>query len=129
MRYQKRYGRIHNNTARKRTREFLIAVFITCVLVCRVSMAGDMVPFVIPAKPNPDSLIAVTSFEPVRTDSNRLQAQDGHFYRSGKRVRLWGVNLSFGANMPRHEDAPYIAARLAAAGVNTVRCHHMDTAH
>jgi hypothetical protein len=87
-----------------------------------------MIPFVIPAKPNPDSLIAVTSIEPVRTDSNRLKAQDGHFYRSGERVRLWGVNLSFGANMPRHEDAPYIAARLAAAGVNSVRCHHMDTA-
>jgi hypothetical protein len=30
--------------------------------------------------------------------------------------------------MPRHEDAPNVAARLAAAGVNTVRCHHMDTA-
>ncbi|MCP4609267.1 MAG: cellulase family glycosylhydrolase [Planctomycetes bacterium] len=87
-----------------------------------------MVPFVIPAKPNPDSLIAVTSIEPVKTDSNRLQARDGHFYRSGERVRLWGVNLSFGANMPKHEDAPYIAARLAAAGVNSVRCHHMDTA-
>jgi hypothetical protein len=91
-------------------------------------MAGEMAPFVIPAKPNPDSLIAVTSIEPVRTDSNRLQAQDGHFYRSGERVRFWGVNLSFGANMPKHEDAPYIAARLAAAGINSVRCHHMDTA-
>jgi len=87
-----------------------------------------MVPFVIPAKPNPNSLIAFTSFEPIKTDSNRLQALDGHFYRSGERVRLWGVNLSFGANMPRHEDAPYIAARLAAAGVNSIRCHHMDTA-
>jgi len=93
-----------------------------------VSAAGEMVPFVIPAKPNPDSLIAVTSFEPIRMDSNRLQTQDGHFYRDGKRERLWGVNLSMGANMPSHEDAPYIAARLAAAGVNTVRCHHMDTA-
>jgi hypothetical protein len=93
-----------------------------------MSVAGDFVPFVIPAKPNPDSLIAVTSFEPIKTDSNRLQASDGHFYRNGERIRLWGVNLSFGANLPRHEDAPFVAARLAAAGVNTVRCHHMDTA-
>jgi hypothetical protein len=91
-------------------------------------MAGNMVPFVIPAKPNPDSLIAFTSIEPIRTDSKYIDAIAGHFSRDGERVRLWGVNLSFGANMPSHEDAPYIAARLAAAGVNSVRCHHMDTA-
>ena len=128
MRYREHYSIPLSSMRTKHTEQFLIPVLITCVLVCRVSIAGEMVPFVIPAKPNPDSLIAVTSFEPVRTDSNRLQATDGHFYRSGERVRLWGVNLSFGANMPRHEDAPYIAARLAAAGVNTVRCHHMDSA-
>ena len=128
MRYREHYSIPLSSMRTKLIRQFLIPVFITCALVCRVSIAGEMVPFVIPAKPNPNSLIAVTSFEPVRTDSNRLQATDGHFYRSGERVRLWGVNLSFGANMPRHEDAPYIAARLAAAGVNSVRCHHMDTA-
>ena len=33
------------------------------------------------------------------------------------------------ANLPSHEDAPDIAARMAAAGVNTVRCHHLDTAN
>ncbi len=128
MRYQEHYNRIRSNTRTQHTRQFLIPVFITCALVCRISMAGDMVPFVIPAKPNPNSLIAVTSFESITADSSRLQAQDGHFYRGGERVRLWGVNLSFGANMPSHEDAPYIAARLAAAGVNSVRCHHMDSA-
>ncbi|MCP4262194.1 MAG: hypothetical protein GY774_32530 [Planctomycetes bacterium] len=125
MRYREHYSR---NTREQHLKRFLISVFITCILVCSVSMAGEMVPFVIPAKPNPNSLIAVTSFEPIRTNSNRLQALDGHFYRSGERVRLWGVNLSFGANLPSHEDAPFIAARLAAAGVNSVRCHHMDTA-
>ena len=81
----------------------------------------------IPAKPNTSSSIAVTSFEPILTGSDRLRADGGHFYRAGERVRLWGVNLSFGANLPTHEDAPYIAARLAAAGVNSIRCHHMDT--
>jgi hypothetical protein len=108
---------------------YLISVLLIGIFICKVSMAGEMVPFVIPAKPNPNSLIAFPSIEPIRTDSDRLQAQDGHFYRGGERVRLWGVNLSFGANLPRHEDAPYVAARMAAAGVNTVRCHHMDTAH
>ena len=37
------------------------------------------------------------------------------------------MNLCFGANFPTHEDAPYVAERLAAAGVNSVRCHHLDT--
>jgi len=97
------------------------------VVICSGAVRGEFVPFVIPGKPNPDSLIAVAS-KPINTDSNRLIVSSGHFYRGGERVRLWGVNLSFGANLPTHEDAPYIAARLAAAGVNAVRCHHTDTA-
>ena len=88
---------------------------------------GDFVPFVIPAKVNPNSLIAAPSGKPITIDSERIIAKE-HFYRGKERIRLWGVNLSFGANLPSHDDAPHIAARLAAAGVNTVRCHHMDTA-
>jgi len=128
MIYQERYSKVGRSIRKKCTRQIPFFAFIACAFVCRMSVAEDFVPFVIPAKPNDDSLIAVTSFEPIKTDSDRLQAERGHFYRSGKRVRLWGVNLSFGANLPRHEDAPYVAARLAAAGVNTVRCHHLDTA-
>ena len=44
---------------------------------------------------------------------------DRHFYQD-HRVRIWGVNLSFGANFPTHQAAPHVAARLAAAGVNSV---------
>ncbi|MHC4110488.1 MAG: carbohydrate binding domain-containing protein [Planctomycetota bacterium] len=101
---------------------------ITMLLVCNSAVAQDFVPFVIPARPNPDSLIAYPSSQPIKTDSQRLVAHSGHFHSNKGRVRLWGVNLSFGANLPKQEDAPYIAARLAATGVNAVRCHHMDTA-
>ena len=128
MIYQERYSKVSKNIRAKCMKQFSIFALMTCALVCRVSAAGQFVPFAIPAKPNTNSLIADTSFEPIRTDSNRLQTADGHFYRNGERVRLWGVNLSFGANLPRHTDAPFIAARLAEAGVNTIRCHHMDTA-
>jgi len=128
MIYQEGYSKVSRSIRKKCTRQILFFTFIACAFVCRMSVAEDFVPFVIPAKPNVGSLIAVTSFEPIKTDSDRLQADNGHFYRGGKRVRLWGVNLSFGANLPRHEDAPYVAARLAAAGVNSVRCHHLDTA-
>jgi len=104
-------------------------LFITIMLLtCSSTAAQDFVPFVIPARPNPDSLIAYPSSQPIKTNSDHLVAHSGHFFSGEHRVRLWGVNLSFGANLPKHEDAPYIAARLAAAGVNAVRCHHMDSA-
>ena len=105
---------------------FLIFALLICTFPC-CGAANNFVPFVIPARPDANSPIAVTSYEPILIDGDRLQADSGHFYRAGKRVRLWGVNLSFGANLPTHEDAPFVAARLAAAGVNTVRCHHLDT--
>jgi len=105
------------------------SLFITIMLLfCSNAVAQDFVPFVIPARPNPGSLIAYPSSQPIKTNSSRLVAKGGHFFCSKDRVRLWGVNLSFGANMPKKEDAPYIAARLTAAGVNAIRCHHMDTA-
>jgi len=117
---------VHARIKSKYIGQLMVFAFLFCTLACNRAMA-DFVPFVIPAKPNPDSPVAVTSYEPLLTDGDRLVVNSGHFYRSGKRIRLWGVNLSFGANLPTHEDAPYIAARMAAAGVNTVRCHHLDT--
>ena len=111
---------------KKYAEQFFVFALLICILACS-RVAAEFVPFVIPARPDANSPIAVTSYEPILTDDDRLQAHGGHFYRAEKRVRLWGVNLSFGANLPTHEDAPYIAARLAAVGVNTVRCHHLDT--
>src|SRR4051794_26697714 len=44
-------------------------------------------------------------------------ARDGHLYAGPDRLRLFGVNLCFGANFPRHEDAEKVAARLAKLGI------------
>jgi hypothetical protein len=88
--------------------------------------ADDMVPFVISQTPNPASLIALKS-PPITVDAPALVARDGHFFAGDRRVRVWGVNLCFGASFPTHADAERMAARLAAAGVNSVRFHHMDT--
>ena len=90
------------------------------------TLGQDFVPFVIPARISPGQALWVTDYQAVRTDSPRLGASE-HFSCNGKNVRIWGVNLCFGANFPTHEDAPYVAERLAAAGVNAVRCHHLDT--
>lgn len=56
-----------------------------------------------------------------------LTVRDGHLADDGGRVRLFGVNLCFGACFPTHEEADRIAARMAKLGINIVRFHHMDT--
>ena len=100
---------------------------IVLVFLCPWVHADDFVPFVIPTESAPDAPVSFSS-PPIPPSADRLQAADGHFFHHGRRVRLWGVNLSFAANFPDKKDAPRVARRLARAGVNTVRCHHMDTA-
>jgi len=90
--------------------------------------AEPLVPFVIPPDFNEDSPIAIAPDPPVGAKSERIVARGGHFYRGEKRVRVWGVNTCFGASFPRHADAERVARRLAAAGINSVRLHHMDMA-
>jgi hypothetical protein len=104
-----------------------IGILILTVFCSSRAVGAELVPFVIPSKPNPNSPIAAPPADSIDTDSPRLVARSGHFFLGDDRVRLWGVNLSFGANFPTQEAAPHVAARLAAAGVNTIRCHHMDT--
>ena len=60
---------------------------------------------------------------------DKLKVCGEHFCRvaDGTRVRLFAVNLAFGANFPEEADAPRIAKRLRRLGVNLVRCHHMDS--
>jgi len=91
----------------------------------RAGAADSFVPFVIPAEVNPKSQIAFDG-TPIAVDSPRVVAKDGHFHAGEKRIRIWGVNLCFGACFPTHEDAERVAARLEAFGINSVRFHHMD---
>ena len=63
------------------------------------------------------------------TPADRVVVRDGHFCRAGdgSRVRMFGVNLAFGANFPDAADAPRIAKRLRRLGINVVRLHHTDS--
>jgi hypothetical protein len=98
------------------------------MLLCVVApvSAGELVPFVIPARVHPKSLIAFPDGPAIQPDGPRVVVRGGHFFREGRRVRIWGVNLCFGACFPSRADAPHVARRLAAAGINSVRFHHMD---
>lgn len=99
------------------------------LLISMITFAGDQdfVPFVIGDDPGGHSLIAYTGLDPIPVDANRIGTDDSHFVRDGERVRLWAVNTSFSGNLPDHDKAQRMAKRLAAAGVNCVRLHHMDT--
>jgi len=97
-------------------------------LLAAPAPGGQFVPFVIPAD-WPDDAEINFSAPSIAVDSPRVVARDGHFYRAGrdgKRVRIWGVNLCFGACFPTHADAKRVAKRLGAFGINSVRFHHMD---
>jgi hypothetical protein len=91
--------------------------------------------------PDQDRLGGAADFSSLNrplTAADRVFVRDGHFYRVGpdllpntaddERVRMFGVNLAFGANFPDPADAGRIAKRLRRLGVNLVRLHHMDSA-
>ncbi|MBN1124884.1 MAG: carbohydrate binding domain-containing protein [Sedimentisphaerales bacterium] len=104
-----------------------IVSFFTLYLTT-IAFADDFIPFVIPAEPSPNSAIHFTS-DPILTEKDRIVVRNGHFYRGQEPIRFWGVNFSFSANFPEKNDAPIVARRLAGAGINSIRCHHMDTSH
>src|SRR5208282_5303514 len=91
--------------------------------------AADRFPFVVPGE---DATKSATDFSGLSTRpagaAGFVRIQDGHFLVGPSRLRIWGVNLCFGANFPTHEDAQKVAAHLAKLGVNGVRMHHHDTA-
>lgn len=91
--------------------------------------AADRFPFIVPGE---DATKSATDFSGLSTRpagaDGFVRIQDGHFFVGPSRLRIWGVNLCFGADFPTHEDAEKVAAHLAKLGVNGVRMHHHDTA-
>lgn len=89
-------------------------------------------PFVLPWDDGGPGVADVSGlhFKPAGRFGHARVETDGHIYvgQGGerRRLRVFGVNLSFAANFPAREDAPKVAARLAKFGVNCVRFHHMD---
>lgn len=60
--------------------------------------------------------------------NGRIVTKGGHFVEAntGKRVRFMGTNLTALSAFPTHIDAEKIAGRLAKAGFNIVRFHHLQ---
>ncbi len=103
---------------------FAFALFASFVVT---SSAAEMFPFVLPWDDATPSITNISSWleKPAGRDGF-VTVKDGHLFANGKRLRIFGVNMAFGANFPTHADAEKVAARMAKFGINCVRFHHMD---
>ena len=112
----------------------------TCTLVFLLCAAGAAQEGYYQFEIDQDRLSGAPDFSDLNqtiTAADRLFVRNGHFFRVGpdlvpgtaddERVRLFGVNLSFGGNFPAERDAARIAKRLRRLGINLVRLHHMDS--
>ncbi|MBN1676220.1 MAG: hypothetical protein JXR37_34570 [Kiritimatiellae bacterium] len=87
-------------------------------------------PFVIPGDDATRSATDMSALLPKPAGAEGfVRLQDGKLFVGGRRLRIWGMNVCFGANFPTHEEAEKVAAHLAKLGVNGVRFHHHDSAN
>jgi hypothetical protein len=97
-------------------------------LAAPLARAADLFPFVLPWDDASKSVTNVSAWlDKPAGGSGFVEARDGHLFEGKKRIRFFGVNVAFGGNFPKHEDAEKVAARMAKFGINCVRFHHMDT--
>ena len=134
MRY--RLWRIENNLFAKRSAFHRLSFPIMkilpgiCLFLAALAApvpAAELFPFVLPWDDAAPGATDVSSWLDKPAGRNGfIAARDGHLFAGDKRQRFIGVNVAFGANFPRHEDAEKIAGRMAKFGINCVRFHHMD---
>lgn len=87
----------------------------------------SLFPFVLPWDDSAENITNISSWSTKPAGENGfIRVHEGHLWSGDRRVRLFGVNLCFGANFPTHADAEKVAARMAKFGFNCVRFHHMD---
>jgi hypothetical protein len=108
-------------------RAFICGVVVALLGSGAVARAGELFSFVLPWN---DAAVSATNVStwldaPAGRDGFAT-VKDGHLFASGKRLRLFGVNLGGGACFPSHEAAEMVAGRLAKFGVNCVRFVDFD---
>jgi hypothetical protein len=111
-----------------RRRVFALCPLLLLAVVRSAGAEPDLFPFVLPwddARPGVTNLSDWLP-KPAGKLGPITAGADGHFYAGKDRVRFFGVNLCFGGNFPRKEDAEKVAARMAKFGINAVRSHHLE---
>ena len=96
-----------------------LPTFVGFVFFVVTSYAAEMFPFVLPWDDATPSITNLSAWlEKPAGREGFVSVKDGHLFANGKRFRIFGVNLAFGANFPTHDDADKIAARMAKFGIN-----------
>ncbi|MCQ2591336.1 MAG: carbohydrate binding domain-containing protein [Treponema sp.] len=71
-----------------------------------------------------DTLVSAEKLNrPIGEGSRIVVGEDGHLYSGGKRLRIFGTNLS---EFPSKENGEFAAKNLARQGYNCIRFHHTD---
>ncbi len=107
-----------------------VTITVACLLfpVLLARAQEDLFPFVVPWDVAPSGVADLSGLlhRPAGKFGYVRVGSDGHFYVANQRIRFWGVNMTADACFQQKTNAPKIALRLARAGVNVVRFHHMD---
>lgn len=105
------------------------STWLALLLLAVAARGAELFPFVLPWDDATPSITNLSGLlEKPAGKHGFVSVKDGHLYAGEKRLRIFGVNLAFGANFPTHADAEKVAARMAKFGINCVRFHHLDTA-
>jgi hypothetical protein len=108
---------------------------VTGAVVCAlswglVSAAGtaERFPFVLPGDDASKNAADFSALSPKPAGADGfVTIRDGHFFTGDQRLRIWGMNVCFGANAPDKAAAESVAAHLAKLGLNGIRFHHHDS--
>lgn len=101
-------------------------VFLLVCLVCEKSFSEDWQPFSLSWDKAPVDLR--TLLDVPAGKHGYLGFKQKHFvFEDGTPFRPWGVTVSGDGCFPMHEQAPYLADRLANFGINIVRFQNLDS--
>src|SRR5262245_48095616 len=112
----------------------ILLILLIAVPLLPSEMDGEMKPFTLDHRGGAASVIDLSFLLDAPAGKHGfVRVSGGHLVTGdGKRLRLWGVNItdwSKGSTMfPSKEDAPMWASTLARFGVNCVRLHFLDLA-
>jgi hypothetical protein len=104
----------------------LANVSITMPVFAKENSLGSAKPFAFAGRPvvNGSAPDCSAMNEPVTEALRIVVTADGHLAAGGKRIRMYGTNIS---SIPSKDDAAYWAHVLASQGFNIVRFHHLDS--
>lgn len=103
---------------------FFILIF-GGMLIFAANFQTDFNPFYFSGRPEAGTIADASYLNTPITEKERVSVgKDGHLYAGGKRIRIFGTNVS---EFPPVEDAEYWAKTLASQGINCIRFHHTDS--